>query len=103
MKLKEKWKKPIQGWKIIQSQILDLFGERYSKYLEIQKIWHIDNLKIKEVIQFYVCYTTSKEYIKKIYTLELTRPFYIFTLLQIPLRASLAPDPSSCKFVCQRT
>lgn len=33
--LKEKWKKPIQGWKIIQSQILDLFGERYSKYLEI--------------------------------------------------------------------
>lgn len=33
--LKEKWKKPIQNWKIIQSQIIDLFGERYTKYLEI--------------------------------------------------------------------
>lgn len=33
--LKEKWKKPIQGWKTIQSQIIDLFGERYTKYLEI--------------------------------------------------------------------
>ena len=34
--LKEKWKKPIQNWKTIQSQIIDLFGERYTKYLEIQ-------------------------------------------------------------------
>ena len=33
--LKEKWKNPIQGWKTIQSQIIDLFGERYTKYLEI--------------------------------------------------------------------
>lgn len=33
--LKEKWKKPIQNWKIIQSQIANLFGERYTKYLEI--------------------------------------------------------------------
>lgn len=33
--LKEKWKKPIQNWKTIQSQIIDLFGERYTKYLEI--------------------------------------------------------------------
>ena len=33
--LKEKWKKPIKNWKIIQSQITDLFGERYTKYLEI--------------------------------------------------------------------
>lgn len=33
--LKEKWKKPIQNWKIIQSQIIDLFGERYTKHLEI--------------------------------------------------------------------
>lgn len=33
--LKEKWKKPIQSWKTIQSQIIDLFGERYTKYLEI--------------------------------------------------------------------
>lgn len=33
--LKEKWKNPIQGWKTIQSQIIDLFGERYTKYLKI--------------------------------------------------------------------
>ena len=33
--LKEKWTKPIQNWKIIQSQIINLFGERYTKYLEI--------------------------------------------------------------------
>ena len=33
--LKEKWSKPIQNWKTIQSQIIELFGERYTKYLEI--------------------------------------------------------------------
>ena len=33
--LSVKWKKPIQGWKIIQSQIIDLFGNRYTKYIEI--------------------------------------------------------------------
>ena len=33
--LKEKWKRPIKNWKIIQSQITDLFGERYTKYLKI--------------------------------------------------------------------
>ena len=33
--LKEKWKKPIQNWKTIQPQITELFGERYTKYLEI--------------------------------------------------------------------
>lgn len=33
--LKEKWQKPIQGWKTIQSQIISLFGKRYTKYLEI--------------------------------------------------------------------
>ena len=33
--LKEKWSKPIQNWKTIQSQIIDLFGKRYTKYLEI--------------------------------------------------------------------
>ena len=33
--LKEKWTKPIQNWKTIQSQIVNLFGERYTKYLEI--------------------------------------------------------------------
>lgn len=30
--------KTIKNWKIIQSQITNLFGERYTKYLEIQKI-----------------------------------------------------------------
>jgi len=33
--LKEKWNKPIQKWKIIQSQLIELFGDRYIKYLEI--------------------------------------------------------------------
>ena len=33
--LREKWKKPIPKWKIIQSQLIDFFGERYIKYLEI--------------------------------------------------------------------
>lgn len=33
--LKKKWKKPIQNWKIIQSQIIELFGKRYKKYLEL--------------------------------------------------------------------
>ena len=33
--LKEKWNKPIQNWKTMQSQIIDLFGKRYTKYLEI--------------------------------------------------------------------
>lgn len=33
--LKEKWKKPIKNWKTIQSQVISLFGERYTKYIEI--------------------------------------------------------------------
>ena len=33
--LNEEWKKPIQNWKIIQSQIIELFGKRYKKYLEL--------------------------------------------------------------------
>ena len=33
--LSEKWKKPIQNWKIIQSQLIELFGERYTQYLEL--------------------------------------------------------------------
>lgn len=33
--LKEKWNKPIQNWKTIQSQLIQLFGARYTKYLEI--------------------------------------------------------------------
>lgn len=33
--LKEKWKKPIPGWKTIQQQIAELFGKRYTQYVEI--------------------------------------------------------------------
>lgn len=33
--LSEKWKKPIPNWKIIQSQLIELFGDRYTKYLDI--------------------------------------------------------------------
>lgn len=33
--LKEKWNKPIQNWKTIQPQLIELFGERYTKYLEL--------------------------------------------------------------------
>ena len=33
--LSEKWKKPIPNWKIIQPQLVGLFGDRYTKYLNI--------------------------------------------------------------------
>lgn len=33
--LSEKWSKPIPNWKTIQSQLVDLFGERYTKYIEV--------------------------------------------------------------------
>ena len=33
--LKEKWNKPIRNWKTIQLQLIELFNERYTKYLEI--------------------------------------------------------------------
>lgn len=33
--LKEKWKKPIQNWKTIQPQLVELFGDRYTKHLSI--------------------------------------------------------------------
>lgn len=33
--LSEKWKKPISNWKIIQQQLLELFGDRYSKHLSL--------------------------------------------------------------------
>ena len=33
--LSEKWKKPIQNWATIQSQLIEIFGERYMKYLNI--------------------------------------------------------------------
>ena len=34
-KLKEKRKRTIQNWKIIQSQLIEIFGTRYTKYLNI--------------------------------------------------------------------
>ena len=33
--LSEKWNKPIQNWKTIQAQLVQLFGDRYTKYLKI--------------------------------------------------------------------
>jgi transposase-like protein len=33
--LKEKWSKPIPNWKSIQPQLIELFGERYIKYLKV--------------------------------------------------------------------
>ncbi len=33
--LSEKWNKPIMNWKIIQSQLIELFGDRYTKYLTL--------------------------------------------------------------------
>ena len=32
--LKEKWVKPIRNFKTIQLQLIEIFGERYTKYLE---------------------------------------------------------------------
>lgn len=32
--LSEKWKKPIQNWKAIQLQLIELFGDRYMQYLK---------------------------------------------------------------------
>ena len=31
--LSEKWKKPIQNWKVIQPQLIEIFGDRYTKHL----------------------------------------------------------------------
>ena len=33
--LTEKWKKPISNWKTIQAQLMELFGDRYTKYLNV--------------------------------------------------------------------
>lgn len=33
--LSKKWKKPIQNWSKIQPQLIDIFGDRYTKYLDI--------------------------------------------------------------------
>ena len=33
--LSEKWKKPIQNWKIIQTQLINLFDDRYTKFLDL--------------------------------------------------------------------
>ena len=34
-KLKEKWAKPIHNFKIIQLQLIEIFGDRYTKYLDV--------------------------------------------------------------------
>lgn len=33
--LQEKWNKPILNWKTIQLQLTNLFGNRYTKYLDL--------------------------------------------------------------------
>ena len=33
--LTEKWKNPIKSWQTIQAQLIQLFGDRFTKYLEI--------------------------------------------------------------------
>ena len=33
--LSEKWKKPIPNWNRIQPQLIEIFGKRYTKYIEI--------------------------------------------------------------------
>ena len=33
--LQEKWTKPIKNWNIIQSQLIEIFKERYTQYLDI--------------------------------------------------------------------
>ena len=33
--LSDKWNKPIQNWKTIQTQLTELFGDRYTKYLKL--------------------------------------------------------------------
>ena len=33
--LTEKWSRTIQNWKIIQAQLIELFGDRYTKHLTV--------------------------------------------------------------------
>ena len=33
--LTEKWSRPIQNWKTIQAQLIEIFGDRYTKYLTV--------------------------------------------------------------------
>ena len=33
--LKEKWNKPINNWSTIQLQLINIFGDRYTKYIEL--------------------------------------------------------------------
>ena len=33
--LKEKWDKPIRNFKTIQLQLISLFGDRYTRYLDV--------------------------------------------------------------------
>ena len=72
--LTEKWKRPIQNWKTIQSQLIGLFGDRYTKHLNIYSLsllahWQlniVDNFSIdyKKWHDFshhflYICYKIS--------------------------------------------
>lgn len=33
--LTEKWKKPIKNWQIIQAQLIEIFGNRFTKHLDV--------------------------------------------------------------------
>lgn len=33
--LSEKWKKPIQNWKIIQAQLIEMYGDRYTRHIKL--------------------------------------------------------------------
>ena len=33
--LTEKWKRPIKNWKTIQAQLIEIFGDRYTKHLNV--------------------------------------------------------------------
>lgn len=33
--LKEKWDKPIHNFKTIQLQLIEIFGDRYTRYLDV--------------------------------------------------------------------
>ena len=33
--LSQKWTRPIPNWKTIQPQLIELFGDRYTQYIEV--------------------------------------------------------------------
>ena len=33
--LKEKWNKPIRNWSIVQLQLINIFGDKYTQYIEL--------------------------------------------------------------------